>query len=340
MLQPLVSGVEHRLPWILFYAAIFFSGWLGGFVTGLTSTVLSMVLVGWFILPLSDPDGHFWPVQMLLVLLIGALASLLHARYRATARQLRAAHRKAIAESVRLAEMSGELRRAREAAERSGQAKTEFLSAAAHELRTPTASAHGYSELLAAREFDPATSQSIARTIHRQTSQLVQLVNELLDLARIESGRGLDFDMKRHPPWPIVRDTAENLIFAEDPRRAELQRGDGESAWVVVDEVKLRQAVTNVLSNAFKYSAGRGSIRVTLPIRTDHAHAEVGVRVEDERFYRTEPAGRVPGTGLGLALMREIVEVMRGRVEMTSQPGRGTEVTLRLPLAGERHDHG
>lgn len=248
---------------------------------------------------------------------------------------------------------SNELRCAKEAAERSEQAKSEFLSAAAHELRTPMASVHGFAELLADREFDPATSQSIARTIHRQSSHLVQLVNELLDLARIESGRGLDFAMKRQPLWPIVRDTAENLIFAKDPRRAELRPGDGESAWVVVDEAKLRQAVTNVLSNAFKYSAGKGPIRVSLPMRTDHARAEVGISVEDEgigmsqeqlsrafeRFYRAEPAGPVSGTGLGLALTKEIVEAMRGRVEMTSRPGCGTQVTLWLPLAGEPYDH-
>jgi signal transduction histidine kinase len=201
--------------------------------------------------------------------------------------------------------------------------------------------------LLASREFDRATTQSIALTIHRQSSLLVQMVNELLDLARIESGRGLDFAMKRQPLLPIVRDTVETVMMPNDPRRVELQPGAGERAWVVVDAAKLRQAVTNVVSNAFKYSAGKGAIRITLPTRTHEARDEVGIRVEDEgrgmtpeqlsrafeRFYRAEPAGPIPGTGLGLALTRDIVEAMHGRVEIASEPGRGTQVTLWLPRA-------
>lgn len=307
------------------------SALVGGLVSGLTATLLSL----------------------LLVLLIGCLMSLLFERYRSTVRQLRAAHRKAIAESVRLAEMSGELRRAKEAAERSEQAKSRFLSTAAHELRTPMASVHGFAELLASREFDRSTSQSIARTIHKQSALLVQLVNELLDLARIESGRGLDFAMKRQALWPVVRDTAESFALPDDSRRLELRPGEAESARVVVDEVKLRQAVTNVLSNAFKYSRDKGLIRITLPIRRDRGQAEVGIRVEDEgigmspeqlsrafeRFYRAEPAGPVPGTGLGLALTKEIMEAMRGHVEIASQPDRGTQVTLWLPLLQEGANH-
>jgi len=337
-----VSSPEHRLPWILFYPAIFFSGWAGGFVSGLTATLTSMLLVGMFVLPQRGPVDHYWLLQMLLVLLIGSLMSLVFERYRSTVRALGDAHQRSVAES-------DELRRAKEAAERSEQAKSEFLSAAAHELRTPMASVHGFAELLASREFDRATSQSIARTIYRQSSLLVQLVNELLDLARIESGRGLDFAMKRQALWPIVREVAESLILPDDPRRVELLPGGGEPAWVVVDEAKLRQAVTNVLSNAFKYSAGKGAIRLSLPTRMDDGAAEVGIRVEDEgigmspeqlsrafeRFYRAAPAGPVPGTGLGLALTKEIMEAMRGRVEIVSEPGFGTQVTLWLPRTTE-----
>jgi len=101
-LQPFVSGPEHRLPWILFYPAIFFSGWLGGFVTGLTATLLSVTLVGWFVLPAQGPPGGFWLVQMLLVVLIGTLGSMLFERHRRTIRQLRAANRSLDLEAARL----------------------------------------------------------------------------------------------------------------------------------------------------------------------------------------------------------------------------------------------
>lgn len=228
--------------------------------------------------------------------------------------------------------------------------KSEFLSTAAHELRTPMSSVHGFAELLVSRDFDAETSRTIARTIHRQSSLLVQMVNELLDLARMEAGQGRDFRFEMQPLAPIVRETVAALLMPGDARQVEFVRADGDALRANVDGAKLRQAITNVLSNAFKYSRGLGAIRVSLPARVRHGRAEVGVRVQDEgigmtpeqlgrlfeRFYRADPAGPVTGTGLGMTLVKEIVEAMKGSVEVESTPGRGTTVTLWLPAAGDQ----
>jgi signal transduction histidine kinase len=226
--------------------------------------------------------------------------------------------------------------------------KSEFLSTAAHELRTPMSSVHGFAELLVSRDFDAETSRTIARTIHRQSSLLVQMVNELLDLARIEAGHGRDFHLEVKPLAPIVQETAAALLVAGDPRRVEFVPAEGDSQLVNVDGAKLRQALTNVLSNAYKYSRGQGAIRVSLPTRTGHGRPEVGIRVEDEgigmtpeqvgrvfeRFFRADPGGKVAGTGLGMTLVKEIAEAMKGSVEIESTLGQGTAVTIWLPSVG------
>lgn len=223
--------------------------------------------------------------------------------------------------------------------------KSEFLSTAAHELRTPMSSVHGFAELLVSREFDAETVRTIARTIHRQSSALVQMVNDLLDLARIEARRDRDIKLSRQPLAPIVRETVDGLLVQGDPRRVELIPAAGDDAVIEADAALLRQAITNVLSNAYKYSRGRGAIRLTLPTRTQSGRLQVGIRVVDEgigmtpdqlgrlfeRFYRADPSAEIPGTGLGLTLVKEIVEAMRGSVDVASEPGRGTSVTLWFP---------
>ena len=225
------------------------------------------------------------------------------------------------------------------------QMKSEFLSLAAHELRTPMSSVHGFAELLVSRDFDAETSRTIGRTIHRQSSLLVHMVNELLDLARIESGRGPDFVMERQSLEPIVRDVVESILVPDDPRRAEFVPCEGRPPEVSLDGAKLRHALTNVLSNAYKYSHGKGVIRVWLPQRTHRGRREIGVRVSDEgigmtteqlshvyeRFYRADPSGPVPGTGLGMSLVKSLVESMAGHCEIISEAGRGTTVTLWFP---------
>ncbi len=223
--------------------------------------------------------------------------------------------------------------------------KSEFLSTAAHELRTPMASIFGFSELMLRRNYDEKTRRDLLETVHRQAGLLINLLNELLDLSRIEARAGKDFKIRVQPLAPILEDTVASLLVPNDPRRVEVSLPDA-SLHVRVDAEKLRQAVTNLLSNAYKYSPAGGSIVIeTIPGELAGAPA-VGIRVSDEgigmtpeqaarafeRFYRADASGNIPGTGLGLCLVKEIVEIQGGRVDLDSRAGEGTRVTAWLPL--------
>jgi signal transduction histidine kinase len=222
--------------------------------------------------------------------------------------------------------------------------RSEFLATAAHELRTPMSSIHGFSELLLTRELDRATQHEVAETIYSQSGLVVRMVNELLDLERIASGAaGTDIRIRELKFVPVVRRVIDGFLFQDDPRKIEFENALGDDIVALFDEDKLAQALMNVLSNAFKYSRSRGGpVRVTLIRRHRRERDEIGITVRDEgigmtpeqlqrvfdRFYRADPASDVSGTGLGMTLVKEIVEAMDGTIELTSRLGRGTTVTL------------
>jgi signal transduction histidine kinase len=202
----------------------------------------------------------------------------------------------------------------------------------------------GFSELLLHRDFDERRRRDLLGTIHRQTGLLVKMVGELLDLARIESRQGRDFVRRVLPLRPLLERTAGALMMQDDPRRVQFEAGAQEH-WVDADEDKLQLAVTNVLGNAFKYSRGRGEVRLDLVTGQRAGRDEVGIRVRDEgvgmdaeqvarvfeRFWRADTSGNVPGTGLGMSITKEVVELHGGRVAIDSVAGRGTTVTVWLP---------
>ena len=222
--------------------------------------------------------------------------------------------------------------------------KSEFLSTAAHELRTPMASVFGFSELLLKRDYDDKTRKDLLSTIHRQAGALIHLLNELLDLARIEARAGKDFKIKVQPLKPIVENTVAALLVPNDPRKVVVDLPET-LPHCAVDAEKLQQALTNLLSNAYKYSPNGGEIRLDV-ITVGHAD-QVGIRVTDhgigmtpeqlarcfERFYRADASQNIPGTGLGLALVKEIIEIFGGSVQVESAAGRGTTATVWLKVS-------
>ncbi|MFO1318424.1 MAG: PAS domain S-box protein [Burkholderiales bacterium] len=222
--------------------------------------------------------------------------------------------------------------------------KSEFLSTAAHELRTPMASVFGFSELLLKRDYDDKTRKDLLSTIHRQAGALIHLLNELLDLARIEARAGKDFKIKVQPLKPIVENTVAALLVPNDPRTVVVDLPET-LPHCAVDAEKLQQALTNLLSNAYKYSPNGGEIRLDV-ITVGHAD-QVGIRVTDhgigmtpeqlarcfERFYRADASQNIPGTGLGLALVKEIIEIFGGSVQVESAAGRGTTATVWLKVS-------
>jgi PAS domain S-box-containing protein len=222
--------------------------------------------------------------------------------------------------------------------------KSEFLSHAAHELRTPMASIYGFTELLMNQEFDEATRQDLLATIHKQTQWLVDIINELLDLARIESRRGKDFKIEALSLPPLMHEVLG--VMQIDPARWPLAIGAAPDLPAIrADAAKLRQALTNVLGNAVKYSPRGGAIEIHYATRDTGGHPFVGISVTDhgvgmrqdqvarvcDRFYRADTSGKIPGTGLGMSIVKEIVELLGGQVEIVSAPGVGTSITLWLP---------
>lgn len=220
--------------------------------------------------------------------------------------------------------------------------KTEFISTAAHELRTPLTSILGFSELLVNDDTIEQGEQVTYLTyINEQSHRLAKIIDELLDISRIESGRGFkltktglrapDFVMKLEP---IIRETYKENIFTFER--------DGDALELDGDRAKIEQAIFNVVNNAVKYSAPGSSVGVSC--RTDPEKATITIsdngkgmtadQVDQifDKFYRGEYSNTaVEGVGLGMTIVKHIMEAHDGKVVAESEPGRGTRVTLTLP---------
>jgi signal transduction histidine kinase len=222
--------------------------------------------------------------------------------------------------------------------------KSEFLATAAHELRTPMSSIYGFTELMMMVPMKPERQRQTLETVHRQTELMIKIVNELLDLARIEARRGKDFQIEPMDLGTMVDAVLRDFRPPEGREPPQWVR----PAWPVpvhVDRQKLTQAINNVLSNAYKYSPQGGPVVVTLSTPQEGARRPATLAVRDrgigmseeqlarvcERFYRADASGAIPGTGLGMAIVKEIVELHGGSLTLASEPGQGTTVTMAVP---------
>ena len=224
--------------------------------------------------------------------------------------------------------------------------KSEFLTTAAHELRTPMTSIYGYVELLLGRELPPPRQRAVLETVSRQSTLMMAIINQLLDLARIEARRGSDFAYERLDLAAVAAATAADYqppAGREPPRIAAADA----ALPVQADAQKLQQALLNIVSNAYKYSPAGGAVEVAFHRGHRGGRPHHGVSVRDhgigmseaqrervfERFYRADASGNIPGTGLGMSIVEEIVELHGGSVEIDSRLGQGTCMTVWLPAA-------
>ncbi|MDE2432474.1 MAG: CHASE domain-containing protein [Burkholderiales bacterium] len=221
------------------------------------------------------------------------------------------------------------------------QMKSAFLSMAAHELRTPMASIYGFTELLLTRELKPEKQKDLLGRIYRQSEAMAGIINELLDLARIEARRGTDFSFQACDLGALVEKVIGDFKPPEGRNPPAVTWSDERmSAWV--DGKKMQQAVLNILSNAYKYSPQGGSVEVSFLERQQSGRSQCAIRISDhgiglspeqlarvgERFYRADKSGNIPGTGLGVTIVKEILELMGGSMDIDSDLGVGTTVTL------------
>ena len=218
--------------------------------------------------------------------------------------------------------------------------KSEFLSTAAHELRTPMASIYGFSEVLLSQDFDEESRKEFLTIIFKQSELMASILNELLDLARIEARRGKDFVFKKAQLQALVMEVVNGFKLPVG-RLAPRLIMPAAPLVILADHKKIQQAILNVLSNAYKYSSMDGEVSIVVESRAPWVTVSLvdqGIGLTPaqllrigERFYRADTSGKVPGTGLGMSIVKEIVDIHRGRVEIQSEVGQGTSVALLFP---------
>jgi PAS domain S-box-containing protein len=220
--------------------------------------------------------------------------------------------------------------------------KSEFLSTAAHELRTPMASIYGFAEVLLTQDVSNDDRNEFLGIIFKQSALMASILNELLDLARIEARRGKDFVMERVTARDLVDEVVSSFRLPPG-RTAPIIETPDQPLMFVADRKKALQVVLNVLSNAYKYSMPPGSVRISITPQL----GQVALRISDcgigmtpsqiskvcERFYRADASGKVPGTGLGMSIVKEIMTLHHGSIEIESEPGQGTIVKLLFPIS-------
>lgn len=221
--------------------------------------------------------------------------------------------------------------------------KDDFLTAAAHDLKTPLASMKGLAQILLRRAGDeePRMLEGLRR-IDSTASRMATLVDDLLDVTRINMGRPLDLARETVDLVSLAREAVAESGSMSADHDIVIQAAEGalHGEW---DAQRLTRAITNLISNAVRYSPDGGTVHLRIEREGDDAvlsvHDEgIGIPLDElphvfERFYRARNvAGRVAGTGIGLASVKQIVEQHGGTVTVTSREGDGSTFTIRLPL--------
>ncbi|WP_426453674.1 ATP-binding protein [Paenibacillus sp. S-38] len=223
--------------------------------------------------------------------------------------------------------------------ERIDRMKSEFISVISHELRTPLTSIMGFVEILLDRRPTEEKRMRYLETIHREAERLTQLLNDLLDLQKMESGKQ-QYLFEPVNLNQLLEEVADS--WRDHPTHRFVVRCPEKTVYALADSDRMKQALHNLVSNAFKYSPGKELVEVSL----EEQDGMACIRVRDEglgipqeareklfsKFYRVDNSDRrkIGGTGLGLAIVREIMTAHGGTVEFEPGPGCGTVFLLRL----------
>jgi len=221
--------------------------------------------------------------------------------------------------------------------------KSDFISTAAHELRTPLATILGYADLLiTCPQQTRDKRKEYLELIQSRAEHLAHIVNDLLDISRIEAGEGLKLCFRPCHLDLICKEVLHNLEINAERHPLECAFPP-QGVTLQGDRFALSQVVENLLSNALKYSPAGGPIRLAARIDGESCElvvADQGIGMTRDqldhvfdKFYRANNADNaIPGTGLGMTIVKHLVDAHHGTVAFDSQPGVGTTVRIRLPL--------
>ena len=252
----------------------------------------------------------------------------------------------AVAAALDRVRLIGELSETNRRLEEANKHKSVFLANMSHELRTPLNAIIGFSELLidsGGKQFDAATQQRFFAQIHTSGKHLLGLINDILDLSKVEAGQ-MELRLQTVTVVEIVHQVMETVEPLAGQKRIKMRAEVAGGGEVLVDAGKLRQMLLNLVSNAIKFTPEDGEVAISaarFPSAVEIYVTDTGIGISEsdqallfQEFHQVDqgPGRRQQGTGLGLALTRRFAALHGGEVLVHSEVGKGSVFTLRLPV--------
>ena len=352
-----VNLVASNYPLVfLFFPIVLLLTFLRGFAGGAIGLITSITyLLTLTLFGPGAPSMHGQTIrdQIMVAQIFGAVLSFTVVLVGATLEERRQLELRMVYAMSEADAARGEAVDARDAAEAANRTKSMFLANMSHELRTPLNAVIGFSELMHSELYGPlgdAKYREYAQLVHDAGAHLLDLINDVLDMSKIEAG-GFEIDRQRLDPCQVVTECI-TLVSGRAADAGVALSADLPASPTMVDADRraLKQILLNLLSNAVKFTPAGGSVRVWATIEPDRfllgvEDTGVGIPAQEvarlgQPFVQLRDSANLThkGTGLGLALVRSLAELHGGAMRVTSQKGVGTTVTVEIPFAIEARE--